>query len=499
MGQFLFYYQRPEPATWVFLSSFLVVGLFFMFHRLWSMRNLDVVLLILLAPGLMMVYEGRKKRLEEPDRSALVSGHEAKRPNAPSRVRYVSQREIPGPGAAAGPTSISPGETAGRLSTWSAQRLEYWGFVWLFVVCGLLVIRMLVDTAMVRRPLLEPNLSSGGLTFIGVSLFLFLMANVLTSQPEEQRRQGARLGPGYVLLNMLPDISTTPDEDLADSLGSLAMNADLGPDNPVPAGSNRSLLVLARALAILSNCVIVAGTVAIGWLHFGNVKTGIGAATLFLLLPYTAQMTGRVDHVLPGALLVLALLSYRKPLLSGLFLGCAAGLVYYPFFLLPLWLSFYWQRGLRRFLMGLGVVLVGLMSALAFGPTGLLDHLRQMYGVFLPAVQGLEGIWGYWHPYFRLPVLVAFVILCLSFTFWPVQKSFGTLLCCSGAIMIAAQFWHGYGGGLYMAWFLPMVILTVFRPNLDDRIALNVVRPSRPREQKAIMPLPQQAPLAQAG
>jgi hypothetical protein len=37
-----------------------------------------------------------------------------------------------------------------------------------------------LDAAMVRRPLLEPNLSVGGLTFLGISLFLFLMGNVVT-------------------------------------------------------------------------------------------------------------------------------------------------------------------------------------------------------------------------------------------------------------------------------------------------------------------------------
>ena len=67
MGQFLFYYQRPEPATWVFLSSFLIIGIYFMFHRIWSVRNLDIVLLILLTPGLMLVYEGRKKHILEND------------------------------------------------------------------------------------------------------------------------------------------------------------------------------------------------------------------------------------------------------------------------------------------------------------------------------------------------------------------------------------------------------------------------------------------------
>jgi hypothetical protein len=52
--------------------------------------------------------------------------------------------------------------------------------------------------------------------------------------------------------------------------------------------------------------------------------------------------------------------------------------------------------------------------------------------------------------------------------------------------MAAAQFWHGFGGGLFLAWFLPFAILTIFRPNLDYCVALEVVRPWR---RKAKLPL----------
>jgi hypothetical protein len=46
---------------------------------------------------------------------------------------------------------------------------------------------------------------------------------------------------------------------------------------------------------------------------------------------------------------------------------------------------------------------------------------------------------------------------------------------CSAAVMLGTQFWHARDGGLYMAWFLPLVLLTVFRPNLEDRVALAVL------------------------
>ncbi len=75
----------------------------------------------------------------------------------------------------------------------------------------------------------------------------------------------------------------------------------------------------------------------------------------------------------------------------------------------------------------------------------------------------------------RFPVIAGFVILSSFFAVWPAQKNLGTLISCTAAVMVAAQFWHGDGGGLYIAWFLPMLLLTIFRPNLQDRVALKVI------------------------
>ncbi len=88
----------------------------------------------------------------------------------------------------------------------------------------------------------------------------------------------------------------------------------------------------------------------------------------------------------------------------------------------------------------------------------------------------LSGIWGLgWEPMYRLPILVAFLILSGFLAIWPAQKNLGTLIGCTGAVMVGAQFWHAYGGGLYIAWFLPLLLLTIFRPNLEDRVALKVI------------------------
>jgi hypothetical protein len=181
---------------------------------------------------------------------------------------------------------------------------------------------------------------------------------------------------------------------------------------------------------------------------------------------------------LPAAFLVWAVLCYRKPLVSGLLIGLAGGISYYPLFLLPLWLSFYWPRGILRFVCGVVAMLFLLMFVL-FSSHDVLLNIRLMFGLLPPAMKGLGGIWdpqlGGWSPYYRIPVLVAFVALASSMALWPAQKNLGTLLSCSAAVMVATQLWHGYSGGMNMAWYLPLLLLTMFRPNLEDRVALTVL------------------------
>jgi hypothetical protein len=255
--------------------------------------------------------------------------------------------------------------------------------------------------------------------------------------------------------------------------------SDLSDEDQVFVDKVRAYTTIAKLVAILSHLSVVIGIIAIGYWHFNNVKMGVGAATLYLMLPYTSQMTGRVDHVLPAALLVWAVLFYRRPLISGTFMGLAIGVIYYPLFLLPLWASFYWRRGLLRFTIGLVCVLAVMALTLAFispDMAAFWQGIKKMFGLMPPQMEGLSGIWGLgWQPVYRYPVLAAFVALCGSLAIWPAQKNLGTLVSCSAAVMVATQFWHGYGGGLYMAWYLPLLLLTIFRPNLEDRVALSVV------------------------
>ena len=524
MSEFLFEYHPVHPTTWVYLSSLLMLGVFFKFSRFWSVRNIDLVLLILLAPGLLIVGLGQERAGEDQVKKELTelgavfvevveqvspagvadepTGEQRGEEEQPVEDAESSLPLSAGAGAVAlaesneaetdPAVSVAPAAVPvedGPLDTEAASgpaRLRgnavmLIGFIWLWVVLGLILTRLLLDSTMVRRPLLEPNLSTGGLAFLGCSLFVFLMANVINAPPTPDDLAGARSagellagvahgeltddldrhGPGNALLHSIPSLVTTP----------LNWEKSESPDV--------HYVRTAKVMAILSHLAVVLGIVVIGYRHFGNIKMGIGAATLYLMLPYTSQMTGRVDHVLPASLLVWAIACYRRPLAAGGLLGLAGGVAYYPLFLLPLWLSFYWQRGLGRFITGMLVTLGICVCSLFFVSADIADfgaNVQRMFGLRWPRMENLEGVWGLgWNPTYRIPVLAAFLALCGSFAIWPAQKNLGTLVGCSAAIMVATQAWHGEGGGLYMAWFLPLTLLTIFRPNLEDRVALSVL------------------------
>jgi hypothetical protein len=233
-------------------------------------------------------------------------------------------------------------------------------------------------------------------------------------------------------------------------------------------------------MAILSQLAIVSGMIVIAWLHFDAVRLGIAAAVLYLLLPYTAIMTGRVDHALPGALVIWAIAAYRRPFVSGALIGLATGTIYYPVFLLPLWCGFYWQRGIRRFALGVTAALAALVFGLWFtspDATVFLGQLRQMFGWIFPNDVSLEGFWAlpYNDAVFRLPVLAAFVAMISTLAIWPAPKNLGTLMSCTAAVLLGSQFWKAHNGGLFMAWFLPVLLLVIFRPNLENRVATLVL------------------------
>ena len=359
--------------------------------------------------------------------------------------------------------------------------------MWLFCVGGFFLVRLLLDSVMVRRPLLEPNLSTDGLTFTAVALLIFLMVNVFKQPPDKTDLAGAERWEQVVSRQEKPTEEASfsqqgPGFPLFYMLASLPNRALIGPIDEAHPENYRTYLVRAAAAkttAILAHLAAVIGIVLIGYRHFDSFQTQAWPpSALYLLMPYTSQMTGHVEHAVPAALLVWSVEAYRRPMVAGIIMGLAAGAVYYPLFLLPLWCSFYWQRGLVRFVMGVVITLLVLVFVLLVRSSSagaFVDQLQQMFNVTTIFMKSPDGFWHFHDPAYRFPVVAAFLALCGSFAIWPAQKNLGTLLSCSAVVMLGIQFWRPHQGGLYMAWYLPLLILTIFRPNLEDRVAITAL------------------------
>src|SRR5258707_7146966 len=117
MGQILRGYALNDP-TWFYLSFLLILAVYFKFSRFWSIRNLDLVLLLSISPGLLLVRHGE-------------------------------------------------------------DAVAAFGYVWLFAATALLLARALGDGLITRRPRLEQNMNAAGMAFLCAAAFLFLTTKVL--------------------------------------------------------------------------------------------------------------------------------------------------------------------------------------------------------------------------------------------------------------------------------------------------------------------------------
>ncbi len=472
----LFQYEML-PTTWFYISGLMIIAVFFRFNRFWSVRNFDIIGLILTTPGLLYIAMGK--------------------------------------------TANDP-----IIGT---------GYLWLTFLGGLIFIRMILDTIMIRRPLLEPNLSSSGLTFACILLMAFMIASIMVNRGDKIESLGTlRLEqimtmrqefgsvptphfdekPGYTPFHWFVDMTnsyfapsekywkanfTNSDVVSFDSTGKMEPQTIEG-TSPVKNRVEKNKRTFVQDIQkkvntaegkgdvlesaflvfciIFIQCGIVLSMIYIGQCHFGNIKTGVAAAFIYLLHPYVVQEPSNLAHILPAFLIVTAIAFYRRPVLSGILIGLAGSLVFYPFFLIPLWIGFYWKKGFVRFVLGafsavLGMALLLLLSPPSFGSYGV--QAAMMFGYRSVCVLFPDGLWAYCPSIYRIPIFAVFAGLCIGLMLWPPRKNLATLMACSTLLMIGVQFWMGNQGGLFIAWYLPLLILTIFRPNLEDRVAVSTV------------------------
>jgi len=415
------------PEVWLFLSMLGCVTLYFKFSRVWSVRNLDLLLLFALAPGMMKL---------------VGYGGVEKQPWVP--------------------------------------------FVLMFLGSGLWLIRCLIDLGLSRRPLLEPNLNSAGLTCLAIALLGLLLAETVSLPVGEGTARnpadpGARVDPPHSV--GAGSVNATVDR--------LVKNAPL----PSTLRTHPTKVILSRVLASLAHLALVAGLIAVGWRHFERPISGLAVGTCYLILPYTRIALVDSGQLVPAALIVAAVTYYHRPALAGALIGLAAGMMPACLGLVPLWAGFYRRRGGVRFTaVSLGVVaacvLLGwVVPDLAFWARAVGARSLSEAGL----VPGLDpphsgSFWSGIDVAYRLPVLIAYLALVCVTTVWPTEKNLGELIALTAALLIASQFWYLDEGGTLVLLYLPLVLLMMFRPNLATKRPV-FLEPRAKLERRTLFPV----------
>lgn len=431
-------FQNPAEllgVAWFGLSILLVFTVFFRFGRVWSLRNLDLLLLLAVGSGIVL-------------------------------VRFEAL-----------------GDNVGKA--------------WLLISAVAVLVRMLADGYFERRPRVETNLDHPALMFLGLSTLVVLGASIaLTPPPQPSEEAVARSQ--EILRGQTPSTGRDKKVTAATSgpatpivLAPTVRIAEESGEYNVPH-------IAVGVLAGLAHLAVIAALWFIGACHFRNWKLGSAAAVLYVLVPSTALDPNSVTHVLSAALILWALALHRRAWAAGLFMGLACGALLFPAFLLPIWFVFYGKQRSLQFgvaLVGVWAVLLGGLAVLSTDAQVFVQQSLQLVaeGVgFL--IQGKSPFtWRMTDEIYRIPIFVTFALLLAGMAFRPWPKRFEHLLAQSAAIIVAIQFWYPQQLGECLTGYIPLFVLLAFRPRL--LIQQQAERNGYRREDRPQQPMPAREPM----
>lgn len=456
-------FNLPNAATWFYFSLLLTVALYFQFSRPLSSRNLDLLTLFLLVPGFLLLQEAHllqdKATQAEPPAARAITDLTG----AFAVAALVALPDLPDLVQRAADVRAAVEVPRAR-----GDRELMLAYAWLLTGSAYWFVRSLVDLVLVRRPVASLNLTTAGMSWLGLMLFACIVAVAVQRTGEPQ------------VVPLPVGTRPLPISQFQDGAVAVVNQTQTGPGRAAPADVR---FWVDRGLALACHAAIVAGLVMIGVRHFQDAATGVGLGTLYLLVPYTAYHVAQFHLVWPAAFVTWAVFAYRRPAVSGWLLGLAAGSTFVPLLLYPLWAGFYARRGVGRFsawfFAALGLSL-GITAAVLWWD-GWLASAVPWAGVsdWLPWRRATsESLWTGVHGAYRLPIFVLFVAFVAAVTIWPSPKTLPHLVALSAAVLIGVQFWHADRGGVYVLWYLPLVLLMIFRPNLAG-LTPPVIEPGR--------------------
>lgn len=538
-----FLFTDVTNPTWLAYVAFLVIAVFFRFSRVLTIRNLDLTLLLLLSTAIVVagVYRDKPWTPPIPAESSQADATSSLSTSSNSRTtenadsdQIVDVASTVDPNAAA-PNAVDDPDKSGTendftnesslddSTTITAADVQFtaaentpsgplqhpiytWASVTLMVLTILLIVRLLFDESLTRRPRLDQNLNQAGITFLCIPAFAILMVSVLKNNPEHSTFKAVEHGRALLERRDVQvdpqtggDTQPAPTETLI-AAGGAAMAQLSGnlPKSPAGNSSDNNTVEawLARILVVIAHTFVVLGLLMIGRQHFASLQLGISMSCLYLLLPCTAVNVHELNHVLPAACLVWAIASYRNPVVAGVLLGLASGTLFFAAFLLPLWAVFYGKKGGAKFVvsvLGIGAILITsllLISGDASSFTNKLVTTANWTAYRLLDDSPTDGDATLSQLFIRIPMAAIFFVMLTAMTVLPRPRNLENLLANSTCLVVAAQMWYPDDIGTYVLWYLPLFLIVIFRPRLDrftppeaverENVSLNAPPPAAP-------------------
>ena len=190
-----------------------------------------------------------------------------------------------------------------------------------------------------------------------------------------------------------------------------------------------------------------------------------------------------VSHIAPASMTLLAFAALGSPGVSGVLLAMSVGVGFYPAFMAPAWLGFYWNDRTKRlrFMIGFGLAAVVIAAGVyaMSRPAGERSRLGTiMYDTFGhhtdPRGYGSSafGFWGQREGLRRVlstplvgesgftsPAWLAFAAFLGSSFFLARGRRPAELALLAGAIAIGATLVKPHATGTYLAWSYPLLLL----------------------------------------
>ncbi len=222
---------------------------------------------------------------------------------------------------------------------------------------------------------------------------------------------------------------------------------------------------------------------------YGDKTTGVFLSLAFALCPYVIGIGGAgglqwTSHIVGTAFVVFALVFISRPTVAGLMLALGSGMLYYPAFLFALWFCYYvrtstWREGLKFLAafatVGLACVVMILILVVPDGESKGLSSLEAFINDTVYFQQFSESYgrspFSFWGQYPSIakwgkPIAGAsYLLFCLLIGFVPGRMDIRRLVALTAAVLVGTQFTLSHGGGTYIGFYIAAFIILLFGPS----------------------------------